>query len=159
MKKLTPKTIHLLLIGAAVLLALLAGLALQRNKRMSKTLESGRFEQVYTSSIDTLHAHTQAIRDKLSANMPGDLEILPEELLRRVETDDAENPEEPTLKDITLRGIYWSDTMPLAEINDRLCKPGDEIAGFIIEKIEPYQIILSDPTGTTQTVSIVKEML
>ncbi len=157
MKKISSKTIHLLLIGAVVLFVLLAMTALQRNRRMSKTFESGRFEKVYTSSIDTLHAHTQTIRDKLSANMPGDLEILPEKLLRPSENSDTENSEKPILKDIMLRGIFWSETMPLAEINDRLCKTGDEISGFTVEKIEPYQVILSDPTGTNHTVSIVKD--
>lgn len=157
MKNPSIKPIHLLLIAVAVLLAFLAVAALQRNSQKGNARRSGRFEQVYTSAIDSLHDCTKAVRNKLRANLPGNLEILPEELLRRAETDDEETPGEPTLKTITLRGIYWNDTLPLAEINDSLCKLGDNIAGFTLEEIQPYQIILSDSSGSTQTVSLVKE--
>jgi len=158
MKTPSKKTIHLLLIGAALLLALLIANALQRNSRRGNALKTGCFEQVYTSTIDALHTRTKAVRGKLRANMPGDLEILPEELLRRSEIDAAEGLGEPILKNITLRGIYWSNTLPLAEINDRLCKVGDEIAGFTLHEIQPYQIILLDPEGNTNTLSLVKDI-
>ena len=69
-----------------------------------------------------------------------------------------EDPGVPTLKNITLRGIYWSATMPLAEINNRLCKPGEKIAGFTLKEIQPYQVILLDPEGGTNTISIVKDL-
>ena len=153
------KPIHLILIGAALLLAFWVVTALQRNSRKGDALRSERFEQVYTTAIDSLHDCTKAVRNKLSANMPGDLKILPEELLRQIEADDEETPGKPTLRNITLRGIYWSDALPLAEINNRLCKTGDSIAGFTLEEIQPYQIILTDVEGNRHTNSLVKEML
>ena len=79
MKNPSIKPIHLILIGAALLLAFLVVTALQRNNRKGNAHRSGRFEQVYTSAIDSLHERTKAVRKKLSANMPGDLEILPEQ--------------------------------------------------------------------------------
>ncbi len=151
------KPIHLVLIGVALALAFLVITALQRNSRKGNALRPERFEQIYTTAIDSLHERTKAVRDKLQANMPGDLKILPEELLRRLETDDEETPGKPTLRNITLRGIYWSDTMPLAEINDRLCKTGDPIAGFTLEEIQPYQIILTDAEGNRHTNSLIKD--
>jgi len=160
MKKPSTQTLHWIAIAAVLLIVLMLLLSVYRGRRLQSSIKSGRFEATYAAAIDTLQAQTRAVRDKLNANMPGDLEILPEELLSlgRKEKDQLEKQGEATLDNITLRGIYWSDAMPLAEINDRLCKIGDQIAGFTIEKIEPYQIILSDPAGTTHTVSIVKEL-
>lgn len=158
MKKISPKMIRWISIGAILLIAATLLIAWLQNHGKNTSLQSGRFEDYYTSAIDSLHAHTQAVRDKLRANMPGDLEILPEELLRRPKIKEEEISGDPTLKNITLRGIYWSDTLPLAEINDQLCKPGDQIAGFTLQEIQPYQILLLDSTGSTQTVSLIKDL-
>lgn len=157
MKNPSKKTLYLLLIGAALLLVIV----IQRSPRRSNAPKTGRFEQVYTTAIDSLHDSTKTVREKLRANLPGDLEILPEKRLRHSKTNEKEedeDPGEPTLKNITLRGIYWSDAMPLAEINDRLCKTGDQIAGFILEEIQPYQIILTDDLGNRHTNSLVREL-
>jgi len=159
MKKPSAHTLKWGAIFIVLMIVLLLILTVQRSHRLQSSIKSGRFETTYTSAIDELRKQTQAVRDKLSANMPGDLKILPEELLNRSEDDNSETPDKPALENITLRGIYWSDTRPLAEINDRLCKIGDVIEGFTVEKIEPYQVILSDPVGTNHTVSIVREML
>ncbi|MBI9020627.1 MAG: hypothetical protein JEZ10_05170 [Verrucomicrobia bacterium] len=158
MKKLSSQTIRWISLGAILLTVAALLFARQQTRRKNQPPQSGRFEDYYTSTIDALHVHSQKVRDKLRANMPGDLEILPEELLRRPKTTDPENPGVATINDITLRGIYWSDTMPLAEINDRLCKPGDQIAGFTLQEIQPYQILLLDATGSTQTVSLIRDL-
>ncbi len=141
------------------MIVLLLILTVQRSRTLQTSIQSGQFETTYTSAMDKLREQTRALRNKLNANMPGDLKILPEELLRRIKTSDEENPGEPTLENIKLRGIYWSDTLPLAEINDRLCKTGDPIAGFTLEEIQPYQIILTDAEGNRHTNSLVKELL
>jgi len=159
MKKPSTQALKWSALATALLIVLVRLLTVQRSQKLLSSLRSGRFEARYTSAIDELQTQTRAVRDKLRANMPGDLEILPEELLRALQpahlTD--ETPGELAIENVTLRGIYWSETMPLAEINNRLCKSGDKIAGFTVEKIEPYQIILSDANGTNHTVTIIKE--
>jgi len=134
-------------------------LTVHRSRRLQSSLKSGRFETYYTSAIDALQTQTRAVREKLGGNQPGDLEILPEELLRhdKKSKEQLEKQGKTTLENITLRGIYWSDAMPLAEINDRLCKTGDEIMGFTVEKIEPYHILLTDRNGKKHTLSLIKK--
>jgi hypothetical protein len=160
MKNPSKKIIYLLLIAGALLLAFLTVTARQRNNRKGHALKTGRFEQAYTSTIDALHTRTKAVREKLRANMPGDLKILPEKLLIKAkDAIDGVDPSDDSPQGvIELRGIYWSDTLPLAEINDRLCKTGDQIAGFTLEEIQPYQVILSDFEGNRLTNSLVKEI-
>lgn len=158
MKKLSPNTIRWISISAVLLVAAALLIARQQNRRQNTPLRSGSFKNYYTSAIDSLHEQTQTVRDKLHANMPGNLEILPEALLRKREAAESEKPGEPVLGDITLRGIYWSDTLPLAEINDKLCKPGDKIAGFTLKEIQPYQILLLDAEGATNIVSLIKDL-
>ncbi len=159
MKKPSAHTLKWGAIFIVLMIVLLLILTVQRSRTLQTSIQSGQFETTYTSAMDKLREQTRALRNKLNANMPGDLKILPEELLRRIKTSDEENPGEPTLENIKLRGIYWSDTLPLAEINDRLCKTGDPIAGFTLEEIQPYQIILTDAEGNRHTNSLVKELL
>ena len=158
MKKPSAHTLKWGAIFIVLMIVLLLILTVQRSHRLQSSIKSGRFETTYTSAIDELRKQTQAVRDKLNANMPGDLKILPEELLRRIKTDDEENLGKPTLQNIKLRGIYWNETLPLAEINDRLCKTGDSIAGFTLEEIQPYQIILTDVEGNRHTNSLMREL-
>jgi len=160
MKKPSNRTIRWIAIGTALLVVLLLLLGVHRSRRLQTSLESGRFEARYTAAIDALQTQTRSLREKLRANSPGNLEILSEELLRPAKTASVhlENQGKPTLENIKLRGIYWSSSMPLAEINDRLCKTGEKIAGFTLEEIQPYQIILSDSEGGKQTVSLIKDL-
>jgi len=156
MNTLSPKTIRWIGLGAVLLIGAAILLSRQQNNGLHTALRGSRFEDYYTSTIDSLHTHTQAVYDKLQGNMPGNLKILPENFLRRAKTGNVKRQGEATLNDITLRGIYWSDTMPLAEINDQLCKAGDEIAGFTLQEIQPYQVLLLDAAGVTNIVSLIK---
>ena len=159
MKQTSNRTTHGVVLAILLLIVLALWLAGQRSRRLQSSIESGRFETSYTSAIDTLQTRIRALRDKLNAGMPGDLEFLSEKLLRTIKQDDedAKTPGKPSLDRITLRGIYWSEALPLAEINNRLFKIGDEVEGFTLEEIQPYQIILSDPEGNSNTVSIIKD--
>lgn len=159
MNKPSAKPIQKIALGAALSIGAVVLLAWESNNGANPSRQDNRFDADYTEAIDDLHAHTRTIHDQLKGNVIGDLEILPEESLRIAETDaseTAQEPAEPTLKDITLRGIYWSDAMPLAEINDRLCRPGDHIDGFTLAEIHPYSILLQDAAGITYTLSLVK---
>jgi len=159
MKKPSTRTLQWIGLATVLLIVLVLWLTVQRSQSIQSSLESGNFEAYYASAIESLQIQTRSVRNKLRASLPGELEILPEALLRkpRPALVTSEIPKETSLANITLRGIYWSDTLPLAEINDRLCKTGDEIGGFTLEEIQPYQILLSDSTGSTQTVSLIKE--
>lgn len=159
MNKPTAKTIRKISIGAILSIGALVLLVWTNNDGPTPACQDVRFDAYYTEAIDALHAHTRTVQNQLRGNSIGELEILPEQYLRLAEEASAkaaQPPAEPTLKDITLRGIYWSDAMPLAEINDRLCRPGDLIDGFTLAKIQPYSILLKAPTGSTHTVSLIK---
>ena len=46
---------------------------------------------------------------------------------------------------ISLKGIIWSKTKPLATINSKIYREGDKIfEGLILEQINPESIILND---------------
>lgn len=160
MKKPSTRTLQWIILATALLIVSVLWFTVQRSRNLQSAIESGNFEAYYTSAIESLKMQTHSMREKLGASLPGKLEILPEERLRKPQPAPVTNkiPDRVTLANITLRGIYWSETLPLAEINDRLCKAGDQIEGFTLKKIQPYQIILLDSTGSTQTVSLVRDL-
>jgi hypothetical protein len=46
---------------------------------------------------------------------------------------------------ISLKGIIWSKTKPLAIINNKIYREGDKIfEGLILEQIDPESVILND---------------
>lgn len=151
--------------GAAFLLILLAlaagGLILRQNRTIQTTVSSGRFRSGYTSAIQTVQTQTRLLDEKLRKGIDGSLELTPEKLLTSPEPEPAPEPEQTAearlqeTGEINLRGIYWSESMPLAEINRKLHKPGETVAGFVLEEIQPYHIVLIDPVGNRHTNSLI----
>jgi hypothetical protein len=149
------------ILGAAILVLLLVALAfwliIQRNIRIQSSIESGRFEARYTASVDSLQTRTRNLSEKLKNGFAGPLKILPAELLEKKEeavaTEDTPQPAN-SIGRISLRGIYWKESMPLADINGKLRKTGETIDGFTLEEIQPSQVILIDSEGTRKTVSL-----
>ena len=149
-----------------VLLAvLIISLSLMYNRQAKSSIKSGLFEDRYTSVISDLQQEIRLLREKLKAGSTVSLDVLPDE----TETAQFLPPEEYVSENqaaisgteeksspasITLKGIYWSEAMPLADINGKLCKPGETVAGFTVEQIHPYHIVLSLPDGRTVTNSL-----
>ncbi len=153
------------ILNAAVVALLLVALAfwliLQRNNRIQSSIESGRFEARYSAAIDSLQARTRDLREKLKNGFPGPLKILPPDLLadkeeaarQQAAPEDTPRPANTTGR-ISLRGIYWKESMPLADINGKLRKTGEQIEEFTLEEIQPSQVILIDSEGKRRSVSL-----
>ncbi len=160
MKISSKKTANTVLLALLLTVPVLLWVGARHNFRLKKSIDTGRFETFYTTAIEAVQTQTRTIREKLKSNLPGNLEILPKEQLKTAAL--IHNPGRPAdgepPEPVSLRGIYWDETMPLAEIEDRLCKAGDSIGGFTLEEIQPYQIILSDETGNRTTNSLRKHL-
>ncbi|MBL7017148.1 MAG: hypothetical protein ISR84_06280 [Kiritimatiellales bacterium] len=130
-----------------------------RTHRLQTSIESGQFEENYASAINALRSQTAEVRQKMRSNIPGDIEILSEEMLNALRASHDASPitETTAFENLRLSGIYLNDTTPLAEINGQLCQNGDPIGKFTIEKIEAYQITLRDSEGTLKTLYLIQE--
>lgn len=151
------------LMGMILLLLLLSVLALllqsRRYDELQSAIKSGQFETHYTAAIDTLRTRIDEVSRKLDSGIPTNLHLLSEDQPEALppEENEDEDPDTPHFGTITLNGIYMNSTMPLAEINGRICRPGDRIAGYTLEEIQPYQVILSDIDGTRITNSLIHD--
>ena len=128
------------------------------SQRLQSSLESGRFEDSYTSVIHSLRLKTNEVRKKMQGNIPGQIEILSEEYINALHTQAHQPEAEKTSKRLTLSGIYLNDTTPLAEINGQLCKEGDPIGDFTIEEISAYEVRVRDSEGAYQTLYLINDM-
>jgi hypothetical protein len=55
--------------------------------------------------------------------------------------------EEQALK---LSGVLWSKASPAAIINNKVCKTGDQIAGYVIQEIKEDRVVLDNGAHTME---------
>jgi hypothetical protein len=165
MKKISSRQTTVAAVFLLLLLLLAAGgLIMRQNKAFQISVSSGHFRSGYASVMQTLQTQTRLLDEKIRTGLDGSLELTPEKLLTSPEPEPGPETEQTadTLPvdpgEIKLRGIYWSESMPLAEINRKLYKPGETVAGFVLEEIQPYHIVLMDPDGNRITYSLIKEL-
>lgn len=149
--RLPSKAIYWTAAGLMVLATVILIWINQRGQTLLTSLESGIFEKQYLSEIQNLHDEIFAIKVKLHGNNPAELDIPQQELIESLKpTLEVISPGIP--EKLVLSGIYLSETVPLAQINGKLCKVGDSVNGFTLEYIDSYQIRLRDRNGDTKKI-------
>ncbi|MBC8206075.1 MAG: hypothetical protein ISR84_00065 [Kiritimatiellales bacterium] len=125
------------------------------SQRLQSSLESGRFEDSYTSVIHSLYLQTDEVRKKMQGNIPGQIEILSEEYINALRSHTNQPAAKETFGRLTLSGIYLNASTPLTEINGKLYAPGDVIGDFTIEEINAYEVKVRDSAGAYQTLRLI----
>ena len=54
---------------------------------------------------------------------------------------------------VSLSGIAWSDTNPVAVISGKVVGPGDVVQGFVVRRIEPESVFL-EGQGSSFTIRL-----
>jgi len=143
-------------IVTAVLLAVAVLAWRYANSRRQQRIEAGLFTRQYETVIRNLREGVQMVDRRMTQNGQYDPTlftapaVMPEESSA---SGTAENGDVP----IVLQGISWNNDMPLAMINNRLYKSGDQIGASTIVRIMPYGLILRSAVGVESEIRLVKE--
>ena len=148
--RLSSRTVPWIVIGtvAAAAVVLLSAARYERKRQVS--LENGQFEAHYISAVEKLSGQMQGILRKRSINIAIDGLQDPEPAAPAAPAPEVK----PSIENLKLSGIYWSPKKPMAQINGTVCRPGDIVGGFTVERIDSRQVVLRDPDGNTQTLGL-----
>jgi hypothetical protein len=143
-------------IVTAVLLAAAVLVWRYNNSRRQQRIEAGLFTGQYETVIRKLRDGIRMVDRRMTQNGQYDPTLFTAPAVVHEETF-ASGTAEKGEASIVLQGISWNSDMPLAMINNRLYKTGDQIGTSTIVRIMPYGLILRSAVGTESEIRLVKE--
>lgn len=151
------KTDWWLCVVIAVFLMIGAGLW---NKVVGRRYDGGdgQFAESYRSPIQALRQSMNSVRECFAKSGQIHIEIKNPDPAQSATVQTPDGAEVPHSTPIALQGISWQQSMPLAMVNGRVYRTGDQIDEYVLEEVTPNSIRLRDASGTVLKIKLMEEV-